>query len=269
MIALAKKGKGIERLIELLTPAVIEETKQTSAPQHPLTPLLEKYAQIAQQCATAAKNVWPPNVINSVYGFIHDQVNEILIPSDIDLFLQASLPYADHQYYHHTMGFFINQLLLNAIREGYTSFTLHTQNCGPLNFVGQYLHGSAEWRIQLAVKGDLGIECGTWMEYVDVDVSGTVNSSLANNSKHCRFSFLDILDEREGWPCRDNYSRLLNGFGTCEIYSGRDAEGCTFMARQRGCAEMLAGLLPPGNKVVYRADDKDFVLRDFEHEPPQ
>lgn len=265
----ARKGKGIDDLLSTLTPGTVEEIRRISITPHPIAPLLQKYEWVARQCANEANNVWPPNILHQVYSFIHDQVREVLNPSDIDLFLQASLPYAEHPYYPHTMGAFINRLLLNATQNGYNSFDLHTQSCGPLNFVGKDLCGSAPWRIQLTVEGDLGIESGTWMEYVDFGVSGTVNLGLGSNSKHCRFLFLDILDEREGRPCRHNYSRLLASSGIQAIYNGREAEDCTFVVRTKGCAEMLAESLPPGNKVVYRTEDKDFILRGFEHEPTQ
>ncbi len=269
----AKKGRGLGDLLSTLTPGTVEEIKRISVPQHPVALMLQKYEQIYRK-AEMESGPDGPDIMRAAHKFIADQLPERMAPAEIDSFLSASLLYADYPYYHYSLGLFVNRLLYNAIthREGYNSFTLHTSVCGSPSFIAENLRGSEQWRVQLLVEGSLGIECGRGLEYVDLHVSGTVGTSFAAYARHCQFSFDDILGERAGFtlkPCRNNYSIVRTGLGKQVLYNGRDAADCTFIVRTKSCAEMLAESLPLGNKVVYRADGNDFILRDFDHEPTQ
>ena len=88
-----------------------------------------------------------------------DNIHDVLLPSDINLFLQQTREYEDHTNYNYT-GHFISQLIQNSYNAGNNGFELDVNALKPISYLCSDVSGTEERLVRMIIKGRVGDYCG-------------------------------------------------------------------------------------------------------------
>ena len=143
-MALATPSGELEELVDessgkeiVATPVVVDRFED----------LMKKYEQGLD---FGAREVWTKN-----------NVHDVFLPSDINLFLQQTREYEDHVNYSENTGFFISQLIQNSYTAGHTDFELDVNSLKPIDYFTSNISGTKERRASIVIKGETGDACGS------------------------------------------------------------------------------------------------------------
>ena len=198
----AKKGRGLEELLEQLQPNSLEEQRKLLVVGNsPLKSLFEKYES---------------GLSASTYSQLHrvlGSVSEVLTPSEIDAFLQATLPYENTLPDKNTFGYvlntskFITGLIQNSYNAGFNNFVIHTLNIKPFDSLGSIqvhdpaskcresycnqkegLMGELSRPIEITYVGNVGSHFGLRSTGVHYTVKGNAGYGCGPVATDCTFT---------------------------------------------------------------------------------
>jgi len=181
IVDIIQKKKGIDDLVKRYSPKKVEEEKRIiAADALDYAPLFEKYLQYVETFCPRSLDV--------------EFIDEILSPDDINLFLQASIPFEDLQSsfpfedkaYCIAMGLFLSRLIQNSYQAGHNNFYLNTKNILPLSELGMCFQGEEENPLKLTIDGDTGKNLGSRATNSMMTVHGNT-ISLGDFISHCTF----------------------------------------------------------------------------------
>ena len=117
-------------------------------------------------------------------NWLRNHVQEILLPHDINLFLQQTRDYENNADYNHNTGQFISQLLQNSYHAGNSDFELDMNLLKPINYFASRLSGTEERMVRVVIKGEVGDRCGRNAQYsaFTIGEAGKYCGFLAENS---------------------------------------------------------------------------------------
>ena len=135
---LAKSSRGIEELVDensgkevVATPVVVNRFED----------LMKEYEQYFNDT------------------FLRQNVEEVLLPCDLNLFLQQTRNYENNPHYQTNTGLFISQLIQNSYDAGNNEFVLDVHFLKPINFLAYNVSGTEERKVRAVVKGEVGNFC--------------------------------------------------------------------------------------------------------------
>ena len=235
----AKKGTGLQGVIESLTPGVIEEIRKTSpAAADQFGPLLAKLNIFLDRNLP----FWPEEHEDQE---VPDLVREVLTPRELDAFLQASLLYENKPNFYSNTGIFISKLITNSYHTKYKSFILHANSLlRPLEDIGIYVKGLRKSPPSIVIHGNVGDYFGFLSENVRYTLHGDVEGdNCARSADNCTFTFY-------GGIKGDDFSL--------------GAENSIFKATPEETVELLVEQVPSGNKIIQLLPNKrQRIVRDY------
>ena len=119
-------------------------------------------------------------------NWLRNHVQEILLPHDINLFLQQTRDYENNADYNHNTGQFISQLLQNSYHAGNSDFELDMNLLKPINYFASRLSGTKERRASIVIKGETGDACGSNAQYSTFTIE-KAGEACGWSTKHSTF----------------------------------------------------------------------------------
>jgi hypothetical protein len=138
--------------------------------------------------------------------YVRFMVNDVLTPSEINSFLQATKPWQEKEVYKNWTGRVISQLIQNSYDAGHNDFVLNTKDLAPISVIATEVVGKDDDHVRLWVEGGVGSSCGLESEYLTINIAGDAATHLGEKSKHSTF----------------------NVEGSAESYCGQRAEESSF-----------------------------------------
>ena len=165
-----RKGHGIDHLVGGYSPGKVEEEKELASNPF-FVSLFAKYEKAVYEDLV---RLWQMDFILG-----ENYVDEVLLPKQINAFLQATIQYM-RPGYHFTenTAVFINKLIQNSYSAGNNGFHLNLP-VTDLLCVGSHLQGKKERPIELHVKGRAGAFSGWSSEYLNLSVEWLTIISLS------------------------------------------------------------------------------------------
>ena len=97
--------------------------------------------------------------------WVRNYLKEIVLPCDINLFLQTTQDYEHYPNYQKYTGIFISQLIQNSYDAGNSDFELDMNLLKPINYLASRLSGTEERMVRVVIKGEIGSWCGIRTRY--------------------------------------------------------------------------------------------------------
>ena len=204
--------KDLDKIVEDINPEAVEERRKYNV-ESEYAPLLQKYESFLK------------NYEITPTARLLEPVTEVLLPDQINSFLQATINYENYPHYAFT-GQFVAWLIQNSYDAGHNDFHLETNHLTtPLSYLGsaidkssllritslpplRLLKGSKERMLRIEILGNAGILLGNDATHVAYKCSGNVATSCADKATYCSFQIGDELED---------ISRALH----CEFVMGR------------------------------------------------
>ena len=170
-MSLTTPSGGIEELVD-----------ETSGKEIVLTPpLVDRFADLTkkyeQSLGLGAREVWARN-------YVHD----VLLPSDIDLFLQQTREYEHHPNYQIHSGYFISQLIQNSYKAGNNDFEFDVILLKPIDYLAsEVVSGTKERTVKTTIKGEVGNFCGSGVKYSAFTI-GKASDWCGYRAEHSTFT---------------------------------------------------------------------------------
>ena len=131
------------------------------------------------------------NVLEVVSSLRRHNIKDVLMPEELNEFLQATKRFAEHDHYNIT-GLFMSQLIQNSYDAGNTEFTLDVKDRPMIHALGQNLRGTPTRPLVLNIDGAAGHLCARDSCYVEINVSGDAESDFG---AYVRCSALNVGGE--------------------------------------------------------------------------
>lgn len=251
----AKKGRGIEEVIEGLTPQGLEETKEavvsgsTSKVISSVLQLYHSYLQDVRELNTQA--FFNPDLKTETKDV------DILTPAEINAFLQLSIMYEDHPDQDLCLGNFLGKLIRRSYLAGFNDFFLQCESSNLVHYLDQ-LKGCEKNPIRIAVYGDLGSGNFDLSRQVDTVLYGNCESAPGREAEDCTFYIKEeVLGRLPGmvfWPFQ----------GTLWWDDKAERTHCTFKTNNPNLAAAMQNTVPPGNRIIFvKNDGTKTILRDY------
>lgn len=148
---------------------------------------------VALQDENFKKHVEYFNNLKVQYGwnYIHKVMREAyrfepLYPTQIHI---LSKTLESDVYYRPVSGQFFTWVIQNSFDAGHNNFHLNVGN-HRMSFLGYYLSGDRERRLELLIDGSVGDLLGLKAQNVNFTVTGDVGNSFANVAHRCDFTLL-------------------------------------------------------------------------------
>ena len=97
--------------------------------------------------------------------WLKDHVREIILPCDINIFVQQTRKCEDHKNYEQNTGLFISQLIKNSYEAGNNEFELDVGSLKPINGLASNVSGREKQKVRIVIKGKTGDGCGRDVRY--------------------------------------------------------------------------------------------------------
>ena len=185
-----KKGKGIEGLFEGFTAGKPEEEKPIEVAEGRFQELREKYEKFLDAKIT------PWNDMDDE----RRKITDLLMPEDINKFLQITIQYEQHRQYCWRTGYFISRLVQNSYTAGHNEFILDTTALKEIDYLGSRLEGTKERPIELTIKGNAGSNFGFWSKDATFNIIGNARDYCGWGVENSTFKITN----------RETLKRLLN-----------------------------------------------------------
>ena len=97
--------------------------------------------------------------------WLKNNVQKVLSPCDINIFLQQTREYENHKNYRQNTGLFVTRLIQNSCKAGNNDFELDLKSLKPIDYLAFEISGTKERRVSITVKGRAGDLCGSRAKY--------------------------------------------------------------------------------------------------------
>ena len=232
---LAKPSSGIEELVDkdsgkeiVATPVVVDRFEE----------LKKKYEQF----------------LMVEDGFIEKRKNnmkEVLLPCEINIFLQQTREYENHKNYGWSTGHFISQLVQNSYNAGNNNFELDMNSLKPINNIASHVTGTDERKVNIIIKGEAGDWCGYFARHFTFTIK-KAGSECGYLAKQCTFT----IEKAGSWcGCQAEHSTFtIEKAGS--MY-GSEAQHSTFNTHNPKQYERFKESVPQdtGNKIYLLSSD--------------
>ncbi len=204
-IVKAKKGKGLDELLQRISLTAVEEIKSVSGG-----------GALASAVQTFYTHLLGKDYSQAVLDGSLQALRETLSPREINLFLQVAIrlqayiplddifPGIPYGRYSTLLGYTLTQLIQNSYDAGCNDFIIHTVGLqepinrlgvvgvhllrgGPQHQIIRRLQGTEENPLRVTVVGDIGERLGTYAEYLHCEVQGKVEAFCSAEGKHNYF----------------------------------------------------------------------------------
>ena len=146
-----KKGGGIDEILKGQTPGKLDVEKEPAvARREEFETLLLKY-ELALELDISPREKYLREMKKTV---------GVLTPEEIDLFLQTTVRYENHEKYCSSTGYFISRLIQDSYDAGHNDFTLNTKGLRGLDKLCTELKGKKKNPLKVTINGNAGNCCG-------------------------------------------------------------------------------------------------------------
>ena len=128
-------------------------------------------------------------------GLVQKHMQDVVLPCDINIFLQSTLHYETHENYEQNTGLFISQLIKNSYEAGNNGFELDMNSLKPINFLVSEVYGTKERMVIVVVKGEAGNYCGCSSQYSTFTIE-KAGYGCGHSAQHSTFTV-----EEAGYLC--------------------------------------------------------------------
>jgi len=169
-------------------------------------------------------------------------ITQILTPEQINLVLQTTSKYEEHQKYENSIGMFISELIQNSYNQGYNNFTLNTTRLKEISHIGHHITGTPENPIEITIIGNTGKNCGWLSENSTYTIEGNAGSDSASRLKNTTYTIS----------------------GNIGYLFGSQSENSTFKTANQKTLKKMIELIPYHNRIIFiHPDGTEETKRDF------
>ena len=119
--------------------------------------------------------------------WLKNKIQEVLLPPNINLFLQQTREYEDHPNYQSFTGLFISQLIQNSYNAGNNNFELDVNTLKPVDNLAREVSGTKERMVRVVIKGEVGDLCGYQAQHVTFTIE-KAGDWCGNSVRHSTFT---------------------------------------------------------------------------------
>lgn len=228
-----------------------------------LLSLYQRYLDNEQLAVLSKRQFFKPNYLKqSLEPIVH-----VLSPNQIDLFLQSTMIFEDHQNYVDLTGLFVTKLVQNSYSNGYNDFILNTMNLPALNRLGSYLCAGLERdEPRCIVRGDIGGHCFEAASGIALQLKGDAGTYFGKDLKS---SSVEVWGDIDRNALRDAHGCVMNLHGKAGMLYAEGARQCLLSAEDveeccgEGSAHSAFYLGIAGNNLGGRTKHCFFFIRDF------
>ena len=276
----AKKGRGIDDLIDKYHPNQVEEASRVlTSGKSIFVDLLEKYTKLKELPEYSDPESWMKG--ESLYKKMSG-ITAVLNPQELRAFLSV-LNIIEEKVVPH-QGLFLTKLIQNSYDAGYNNFSLDHEDKAIIH-VGSFLRGREDNPLTMNIEKARGLFYAHGAEYINM----TVEVSVFGYAERIRNSSLTILGDAATGSGRRSFrtafhvtgdthgdlaeyaresSYLLDGeFKTAPSKRWiRDSapQQCTFKSPRPATVDTLLDYIPSGNRIVLiHADGREEIVRDY------
>ena len=123
-----------------------------------------------------------------------DHVQEIVLPCDINIFLQQTREFENHANYNHNTGYFISQLVQNSYHAGNNEFELDMSPLKSIDNLVSKLSGTEKRMVRMVIKGEAGNWCGFGAQHSTFTIQ-RAEHNCGGGAKNSTFT----IEEVENW----------------------------------------------------------------------
>lgn len=208
---------GIEKLVGGYTSGRLEVERNLQVVGREFIGLLEKYVHVLDQV--------PHLDDGDITKIIGRMITDVLLPAEINDFLQATGIAKEKTKYAWYTGNFITQLIKNSYQQGNNDFHLEVSNLPSLDCVGQELRGTGVKRFHLSINGDVGNKCAIQSRYADFEIKGNTGDECGHSSEDVNFNIRGNVGNSCGYSTKRSWYTIHGDAGT---NLGRSSGNSTF-----------------------------------------
>ena len=242
-MSLTTPSGGIEELVD-----------ETSGKEIVLTPpLVDRFADLTkkyeQSLGLGAREVWARN-------YVHD----VLLPSNINLFLQQTREYEHHPKYQIHTGYFISQLIQNSYNAENNDFELDMNSLKVMNNVVSNVSGTKERMVRVVITGEIGDECGYQVQHSTLTIE-KVGRGFGQNAQSSIFTIGEAGDRCGAWAKHSTFTIGKAG-GDCGHFATRSTftiEEAGYICGQ-GAHRSTFTIGEAGYRCGYLAEHSTFII---------
>ena len=163
---LATPSRGIEELVD--------ETSGREVVEAP--PVVDRFVELREK--------YEQFLVGDAVEWILENIHDVLLPSDINLFLQQTREYEDNSGYHLHTGDFISKLIHNSYDAGHSDFELDVRSLKPIDSLSFGVSWTKERMVKVIITGQVGRWFGYGAQYSTFTLGETGDrcGALAYNS---------------------------------------------------------------------------------------
>ena len=188
--------------------------------------------------------------------WVTDLEQEVVLPCDINLFLQQTREYENHKNYTQNTGIFISQLIKNSYNAGNNKFELNFNYLRLIDRTALSISGTKEKIIVIVITGEVGDSCGvnTRHSMFTVEKAGDWCGQYA---QHSTFT----IKEAGPW-CGRNAEHSTFTIGEAGEWCGSSSKHSTFNTHNSLQYERFKKSVPQKNgNAVYLLSDTGSILQ--------
>ncbi len=270
-----RKRKGIDTLVSGYSPGKVEESKgPTVVGGSKLMEFLKKYEAFLDHCKRTYMNI---GGIAQHSFYVRDPDAEpepALTPEEINILLQHTTKYENHDMYTWATGKFIDDLITNSYNQGYNNFTMNTRGLIPMDYLGCFPQGYDfcerinNKQLIFNVSGDVKDFCGETAKGSNLSFQSNVGDMCCWGARSCNVT----IHGNVGCQCavESSYSTFLF-HGELGEAVGLRAINSVFKTTSKRTLEMLRIYVsqrnpdsgPSKNKIVLVRGGREEVIADY------
>ena len=170
MTIAAKKGKGLDDLLQSLTPQLPDTTKKVIFSESVFNILHDKFRQVLNE-HEQKKYIAP--------YFFGLGITEILTPENINRFIQTTIQHEHHPYYQATVGRVASRLIEKSYEAGTTRFYLDLRNLKAPHYLINNIYADYRRKLEVTIDGDVGSDFAVHSVNLNVTLHGNIGESGA------------------------------------------------------------------------------------------
>ncbi len=204
-------------------------------------------------------------------SFLIDDVEDVLIPEEINFFLQSSIILERvRNILDRTPDHFVNRLIVNSYNAGHNDFVLDTKNI-PWRTFSHQIQASQERPLKLTINGP-SLRIGNESYYGHYFLNGDVdNSFCAGDASFAKYVVHGNVSDQFGMWASSSYFEIYGRAGSACGHSSTDSifvfhghvghscgemsKNCVFKTLNEKTLERLIEFVPPIFKPGYKWED--------------
>ena len=156
-------------------------------------------------------------------GWVQNNVQEVVLPCDINLFLQQTRDYEHHANYSDSTGYFITQLIQDSYNQGNNNFEIDVNALKPVDNLAANISGTKERTVNIIIKGKVGNWCGFGAQHTTFTIEKAENwcgweaqhsiftieeagNWCGKNAKHSTFTIEEAGEGCGGWAQHSTFN---------------------------------------------------------------